>query len=229
MAKRTHLAGWMTASLLFAGSWCSVRGATGSAAPVPACTGDRRAGAGVWVEHENWAVEWEKTAGHDLRRSSGRPAAARGGGRRPSPAPEDGELVVPGKLFRAPVDDIREARDNARLFVLAGRYCWGTEGVETACVAARLHLRGITLHQAVVAALGSCVALLTSWHRRERGCHSLGAVVASAAVERLCAGRNAGARLSCSEPLDERSVSVPARVFQRECCRSLGRRQRLMA
>jgi len=137
------LARWMTVSLLVAGSWCSARDPSGSAAQLPACTGGRRAGAGVWVEHESWAVEWEKTGGHDLRVD---PAAARGGGRRPSPAPEDGEIVIPGKLFRAPIDAIREAGDNARMFVHGGRYCWGAEGGEPACVAARLYLRGITPH-----------------------------------------------------------------------------------
>ena len=94
--------------------------------PAGACTGGdipvSPQAAGAWVQHESWADEWERAMGHDLRR-------LRAAGvtdftapqRRPSPAPEEGEIVVPGALFATPIDAVRGAADAARLFILGGR------------------------------------------------------------------------------------------------------------
>ena len=96
----------------------------------------------AWVEHESWEAEWDKTAGYDIRRAAS--CNITGAERRPSPAPEDDEIVVPGKLFSSPIAAIRDAGADTRLFIQSGRYCWDTdaEGGDLACVTARLHVRG---------------------------------------------------------------------------------------
>jgi hypothetical protein len=96
----------------------------------------------AWVEHESWEAEWDKTAGYDIRRATS--CNITGAERRPSPAPEDDEIVVPGKLFSSPFAAIRDAGADTRLFIQSGRYCWDTdaEGGDLACVTARLHVRG---------------------------------------------------------------------------------------
>ena len=65
--------------------------------------------------------------------------------RRPSPAPETGELNV--TAADSPFEAICQAAPGAALFIQAGRYCWGQRGdgvaeEAVAHVAGELHVRG---------------------------------------------------------------------------------------
>ncbi len=129
---------------------CGLLDGAAPAAPPSATGAGRGQGAlpphGVWVQHKSWEEEWERAMGHDMRR-------LRNAGvtnftaphRRLSPAPEDGEIVVPGNTFGTPIDAIRGAADAARLFIQGGRYCWD-EGADdpgaVASVISQLHVRG---------------------------------------------------------------------------------------
>ena len=77
----------------------------------------------VWVQHDSWQDEWERTTGHDIRR-------LRALGvtdftqehKRPSPAPEDGETIVGkgGNSSCPPLDAIHQAPASACLFIQSG-------------------------------------------------------------------------------------------------------------